>query len=190
MSHRRRSTATARSASRWDSCTSRAAPSCGRRTGRASSSSKRLSAAAEISTMARGESAVEEKIFGIVESDGSFDARLDPKLPEKDLLKVYRAMLLARSLDNRMLSLQRQGRIGFYVPSTGQEACQVGGAFPLRPVDWIFPAYREPGAALWRGVPPPTPLPPLFGEAAGPGKGPPKPEPHRAPGGEHGVRPK
>ena len=121
--------------------------------------------------MARGESAVEEEIFRIVESDGSFDARLDPKLPEKDLLKVYRAMLLARSLDNRMLSLQRQGRIGFYVPSTGQEACQVGGAFPLRPVDWIFPAYREPGAALWRGFPLQTLVHQFFGNAADASKG-------------------
>src|SRR5213594_2925620 len=92
-------------------------------------------------------------MFRIVEADGTFDAALDPRLPEKDLLNVYRTMLLVRTLDNRMLSLQRQGRIGFYVPSTGQEACQVGATFPLKPEDWVFPAYREPGAALWRGIP-------------------------------------
>jgi pyruvate dehydrogenase E1 component alpha subunit len=110
-------------------------------------------------------------MFRIVEADGTFDAALDPGLPEKDLLKVYRGMVLARSLDNRMLSLQRQGRIGFYVPSTGQEACQVGGVFPLRPEDWVFPAYREPGAALWRGFPLQALVHQFFGNAADASRG-------------------
>ena len=98
-------------------------------------------------------SAVEEDVFRVVEADGTFDDAVDPHLPADALKKVYRTMALVRALDNRMLSLQRQGRIGFYMPSTGQEACQVGGVFPLGPQDWVFPAYREPGAALWRGLP-------------------------------------
>ncbi len=61
-------------------------------------------------------------------------------------------MVLARALDERCLSLQRQGRIGFYVPLEGQEAAQVGCALALDPKDWIFPAYRELGVALARGV--------------------------------------
>jgi len=109
---------------------------------------------------------VEADIFRIVEADGTFDDALDPRLPEKDLLRVYRAMLLVRTLDNRMLSLQRQGRIGFYVPSTGQEACQIGSVFPLKPEDWVFPAYREPGAALWRGFPLQALVHQFFGNAA------------------------
>src|SRR2546428_923921 len=109
-------------------------------------------------------------MFRMGGADGTFDAALDPRLPEKDLLNVYRTMLLVRTLDNRMLSLQRQGRIGFYVPSTGQEACQVGATFPLKPEDWVFPAYREPGAALWRGVPPQAPAPHARRHAADPRK--------------------
>jgi len=62
-------------------------------------------------------------------------------------------MVLVRSVDERCLSLQRQGRIGFYVPLQGQEAAQVGCATALEPDDWIFPAYRELGVALVRGVP-------------------------------------
>ena len=92
-----------------------------------------------------------DDVFRIVETDGSYDEALDPRLPEADLKKIYRTMLLVRTFDSRMLSLQRQGRIGFYVPSIGQEACQVGSAYALRSEDWIFPAYREPGTALWRG---------------------------------------
>jgi len=66
---------------------------------------------------------------------------------------AYRWMVLARVTDERCLLLQRQGRIGFYVPLQGQEATQVGAAMALRPEDWIFPAYREMAVALARGVP-------------------------------------
>jgi len=76
-----------------------------------------------------------------------------PELPTERLLDLYRTMVLVRSVDERCLSLQRQGRIGFYVPLQGQEAAQVGCATALEPDDWIFPAYRELGVALVRGVP-------------------------------------
>jgi pyruvate dehydrogenase E1 component alpha subunit len=76
-----------------------------------------------------------------------------PDLSADDLPKVYRAMVLARVMDERCLTLQRQGRIGFYVPLQGQEAAQVGCAWALDSEDWIFPAYRELGVALVRGVP-------------------------------------
>ena len=49
--------------------------------------------------------------------------------------------------------MQRQGRIGFYVPMQGQEAAQVGCAAALHSEDWVFPAYRELGVALARGIP-------------------------------------
>ncbi|MCI4324276.1 MAG: thiamine pyrophosphate-dependent enzyme [Thermoplasmata archaeon] len=80
-------------------------------------------------------------------SDGPAD------LPKAELPKLYRAMVLARVVDERCLTLQRQGRIGFYVPLQGQEAAQVGSAWALDPEDWIFPAYRELAVALVRGVP-------------------------------------
>jgi pyruvate dehydrogenase E1 component alpha subunit len=76
-----------------------------------------------------------------------------PLLPPERLLDLYRTMVLIRSVDERCLSLQRQGRIGFYVPLQGQEAAQVGCATALDADDWIFPAYRELGVALVRGVP-------------------------------------
>ena len=62
-------------------------------------------------------------------------------------------MVLARTMDERCLTLQRQGRIGFYVPLQGQEAAEVGAALALHPEDWIFPAYRELAVALVRGIP-------------------------------------
>ncbi len=70
-----------------------------------------------------------------------------------DRMEAYRTMLLCRATDDRCISLQRQGRIGFYAPASGQEAAQVGSARALGKEDWVFPAYRELGVALTRGVP-------------------------------------
>lgn len=83
-----------------------------------------------------------------------------------DLGAIYRTMLLARTLDERCLTMQRQGRIGFYVPVMGQEAAQVACAWALDPNDWIFPSYRELGLALVRGVTPVELLDQFFGNAA------------------------
>jgi pyruvate dehydrogenase E1 component alpha subunit len=62
-------------------------------------------------------------------------------------------MLLGRRLDERMIRLQRQGRIGTFAPIKGQEASQLGAAFTLRPSDWMVPSFRETAAMLWRGWP-------------------------------------
>jgi pyruvate dehydrogenase E1 component alpha subunit/2-oxoisovalerate dehydrogenase E1 component alpha subunit len=74
-------------------------------------------------------------------------------LSTAQLSEVYRAMLVIRTLDERMMTLQRQGRVGFYGACTGQEAACIGSAFALRPTDWIFPALREGAAMLMRGFP-------------------------------------
>ena len=75
-----------------------------------------------------------------------------PEIPPEDLIRLFRHMLRMRVLDQRMLSLQRQGRIGFYGTATGQEAAVTGSAYALRPTDWVFPALREMGVSLWRGT--------------------------------------
>jgi len=77
---------------------------------------------------------------------------IEPSLPAKSLLRLYEIMTQVRLVDDRMLLLQRQGRIGFYLTATGEEASHVGSAFALEDRDWIFPAYREPGAAFLRGL--------------------------------------
>jgi pyruvate dehydrogenase E1 component alpha subunit/2-oxoisovalerate dehydrogenase E1 component alpha subunit len=62
-------------------------------------------------------------------------------------------MLRVRAIDTRMLALQRQGRVGFYGPASGQEATPVAVAFALEPDDWVFPALREGAVMLVRGFP-------------------------------------
>jgi pyruvate dehydrogenase E1 component alpha subunit len=77
----------------------------------------------------------------------------DPKLSNDILLKMYETMVTVRLLDAKGLRLQRQGRIGFHIPTTGQEATQVASVAALEEDDWIFPSYREPGMAIYRGLP-------------------------------------
>ena len=62
-------------------------------------------------------------------------------------------MLLGRRLDERMLRLQRQGRIGTFAPIKGQEASQIGSVVDPAPTDWMVPSFRETAAMLWRGWP-------------------------------------
>ncbi|MBI4403192.1 MAG: pyruvate dehydrogenase (acetyl-transferring) E1 component subunit alpha [Deltaproteobacteria bacterium] len=76
-------------------------------------------------------------------------------LPELDaglLLRMYRNMVHTRLFDERAMMLQRQGRIGFFVPSYGEEATQTATAAVLDPNDWAFPSYRNPGVFLYRGA--------------------------------------
>ena len=96
---------------------------------------------------------MEDNLFRVIGTDGKIDSRFEPEVSDENLRKMYGYLVKVRMLDDRMLVLQRQGRIGFYVPSTGEEALQVGSVWVLEKDDWIFPAYREPGAALARGVP-------------------------------------
>ncbi len=84
--------------------------------------------------------------------DGRLDPDLDPKLGDDELQSVYRSMVRTRMLDERLTALQRQGRIGFHVGCLGEEAAILGSAIAMRPRDWIFPCYREFGAALHRGM--------------------------------------
>ncbi len=78
-------------------------------------------------------------------------AREWPAPDHQTLLRLYREMVRLRLLDERMMTLQRQGRVGFYGACTGQEAATLASAIAFEPGDWIFPALREGGAMLLRG---------------------------------------
>ncbi len=91
--------------------------------------------------------------LSVLAPDGSVDRRLEPKLSDDELRTLYRAMVLAREADGRMLKLQRQGRIGTFPLCTGQEASACGVALAMGKSDWLVPAFREVGALLMRGIP-------------------------------------
>ncbi len=104
-------------------------------------------------------------------ADGRVDPAHDPRLDREALRKIYRFMLLARVLDDRLIRLQRQGRIGFHIGSLGEEASIIGAAAGLRDTDWLWPCYREFGAALYRGMPLQAYVDNMFGNSGDPVKG-------------------
>ncbi|GAA5149594.1 pyruvate dehydrogenase (acetyl-transferring) E1 component subunit alpha [Pseudonocardia eucalypti] len=75
-------------------------------------------------------------------------------LEDDGLRALYRFMVITRKVDDEALKLGRQGQLAVYTSSLGQEAAQVGSAYALTERDWIFPSYREHGAARVRGVDP------------------------------------
>ena len=103
--------------------------------------------------MPRKKITISEKMeyLSILNEKGQLDKKLEPDISEDVLLRMHRAMLLARKFDERMLNLQRQGRIGTFPPIKGQEAAQLGTIAHLRPGDWMVPAFRETAAEIWRG---------------------------------------
>jgi pyruvate dehydrogenase E1 component alpha subunit len=90
----------------------------------------------------------------ILDEHGQCDEELRPDVNEAQIKELYEAMVFARAFDEKAFKLQREGRLGTYAPIRGQEAAQVASAFALESSDWMFPAFREPGASFVRGLPP------------------------------------
>lgn len=75
----------------------------------------------------------------------------DPELDGEVLREGLRHMVLTRVYDERMQKLQRQGKMSFYMKSTGEEAVAVAGAMALKFEDMVFPSYRQQGILFARG---------------------------------------
>jgi pyruvate dehydrogenase E1 component alpha subunit len=91
--------------------------------------------------------------LSILDENGNVDDSLDPKISGEDLCRLYRAMLLARRFDERLLRLQRQGRVGTFGPAIGQEAVSLGAAYAIEKDDWFIPCFREIAGQLYLGLP-------------------------------------
>ncbi|GGW88425.1 thiamine pyrophosphate-dependent dehydrogenase E1 component subunit alpha [Alteromonas halophila] len=88
----------------------------------------------------------------ILKPDGSLHENATaPELDEATAVKIHDTMEYIRVLDERMIAAQRQGRISFYLASTGEEAAAVGSAAALSEHDMIMSQYREQGALAYRG---------------------------------------
>jgi pyruvate dehydrogenase E1 component alpha subunit len=88
-------------------------------------------------------------------------------LGERDLIELYRGMVLLRTYDERSLVYHRQGRIGTYAIFWNHEAMQAGATYALERDDWVFPSYRESAIGLLRGMPASTVLSWWRGHPAG-----------------------
>ncbi|MCP3983331.1 MAG: thiamine pyrophosphate-dependent dehydrogenase E1 component subunit alpha [bacterium] len=102
-------------------------------------------------------------LFSILNEDGSCEDAHRGLLSDDEVRHALDSMILNRILDRRLLMLQRQGRLGFWMTSRGEEATILGAAAALLPDDPIFLSYRELGCLLWRRIP----LPLIFNQLIG-----------------------
>jgi pyruvate dehydrogenase E1 component alpha subunit/2-oxoisovalerate dehydrogenase E1 component alpha subunit len=101
----------------------------------------------------------------IVPDNGVADPARVPRLSADEVRRMYRGMVLIRTMDERLLAMQRQGRIGFYGEARGQEGAVIGAAAALGPEDWLMPALREAGGGIYRGLPLRQYIAQIFGNA-------------------------
>ena len=77
----------------------------------------------------------------------------DLGLTDEDVLGMYRAMLRARAVDERMWLMQRAGKIAFIISGQGHEGAQVATTWPMRRgQDWMAPFYRSIASAMTFGM--------------------------------------
>jgi pyruvate dehydrogenase E1 component alpha subunit len=104
--------------------------------------------------------------LSILAEDGTMNAALEPELSTGHLLRMYRIMLLARRLGQRLRELRGKGAPGALERGLGREGAHVGAAAALAPTDWMVPVTGEVAAQLWRGAP----LASLLAEEVGTGR--------------------
>ena len=117
----------------------------------------------------------EEKALGLFQLVDDAGHPVDPRalgwLDAELGRRLFRGMLTIRVMDQRLMALQRQGRVGFYGEALGQEAAVVGSAAALEPQDWLVPALREAGAGIFRGMSMASYVAQIFGSAGDVTKG-------------------
>ena len=86
-----------------------------------------------------------------LDEEGNLSPECRHTIPDAELVKGYTTMLVTRLVDERMITIQRQGIISFAMSAYGEEACAVASAAALEQLDWMYPQYREAGIMFWRG---------------------------------------
>ena len=72
---------------------------------------------------------------------------------KKNLLEIYRKMVLARRLDEKQLIMLKQGKAFFHIGCSGHEAAQMAAAVNMNPgQDWAYPYYRDAALCLGLGM--------------------------------------
>ena len=87
----------------------------------------------------------------VLTDDGEAKGEWIPDISAEQLIQGLEYMMRLRIFDDRMMKMQRTGKLSFYMRSFGEEAVAIAQTMALEDNDWIFPSYRQPGAQFVRG---------------------------------------
>ncbi len=73
-------------------------------------------------------------------------------LSNEQLISIYRSLLFPRMIEEKMLVLLRQGKVGKWFSGIGQEAISVGATLAMDSTEWIMPLHRNLGVFTSRGM--------------------------------------
>lgn len=90
----------------------------------------------------------------VLDNDGNVvNKDLFPDLSDEQIVELFKKMVWSRVLNERSTKLNRQGRLGFFAPTAGEEASQIGSEFAMEKEDYILPAYRDVPQLVLHGLP-------------------------------------
>ncbi|MEQ3466119.1 pyruvate dehydrogenase (acetyl-transferring) E1 component subunit alpha [Enterococcus cecorum] len=92
--------------------------------------------------------------YQVLDKDGNVvNPDLMPELSDDELVELMTQMVWSRVLHQRSTALNRQGRLGFYAPTAGQEASQLASHFAFEKEDVLLPGYRDVPQLVQHGLP-------------------------------------
>lgn len=97
---------------------------------------------------------LKEQMVQIMDADGNLNEELRPKeLTDEVVKELYEKIVFCRLANDRIIKMQRTGRMGTFASVEGQEALQIAAEFAIEKTDWVVPAFRELPAMWAHGVP-------------------------------------
>ena len=105
-----------------------------------------------VSAKTRDTEVLAQGMVRVLDDDAEAKGPWAPGLDANTLLQALETMMLTRAYDDRMLRIQRQGKISFYIQALGEEAVSIGSGLAYEPGDMLFPSYRNQGLYLLRGL--------------------------------------
>ena len=86
----------------------------------------------------------EYEVLQVLGTDGKVvNEDLMPDLTDDQLVDLFKQMIWSRLVGDQTAKLSRQGRLGFFAPTAGEEASQMGSNFAMTKDDFLLGAYRD-----------------------------------------------
>ncbi|MBM7543602.1 pyruvate dehydrogenase (acetyl-transferring) E1 component subunit alpha [Periweissella beninensis] len=98
--------------------------------------------------------ASKDKPLQVINSKGEIiNKEIFDQYSDEELVDLMKLMVWERTLHQRSNALTRQGRLGFYAPTEGQEASEMGAQLAFKKNDYLLPAYRDVPQLIKHGLP-------------------------------------